>query len=221
MLLKIDPHLSSRFPELRALVAFVHGVSVQRESTELEAFKQSVFEELRVKYTLDSIKNQPIFRAYRDFYWRIGIDPTKTRPAGEALLRRIVAGKNFPKINTLVDAYNMTSAKTGVAIGAFDYSKIRGSLLLRNANPGEKFLGIGMNKPETLGGNEPVVSDDEKLIAIYPYRDSEETKITLDTKEVLLLICGVPGIGEEKLREAATLTVEFISKFCHGRGEIP
>ena len=221
MWLKVEAELANRFPDLKALIAYVHEVTVQKENLELEEFKQSVIQDLKSHYSLDSIKEQPIFRACRDFYWRIGIDPTKTRPSAEALLRRVVAGKPFPRINTVVDAYNLASASTGIAIGAFDYSKIEGDLLLRSARPGERFRGIGMQEPEILKGNEPVVSDSKKLIAIYPYRDSDETKVTEKTKEVLLLICGVPGIPEEKLQYAAELTIDYITRFCGGKGELP
>jgi len=49
------------------------------------------------------LKNDSVVRAYRDFYWRIGIDPTKTRPSGEALRRRLARGNRFPRINIVVD----------------------------------------------------------------------------------------------------------------------
>jgi DNA/RNA-binding domain of Phe-tRNA-synthetase-like protein len=218
MKLSVSTDLAERFPGLQALACYVEGVEVTREKSELERFKLEVAEEIRSSYALETVKDAPIFRAYRDFYWRAGIDPTKTRPAGEALVRRILSGKVLPKINTLVDAYNLASARTGIAIGAFDLSKVRGKLLLRFANAGEEFKGIGMQKAEILEGNRPVVSDGEKLIAIYPYRDSDETKVTEATKDVLLLICGVPGISEEQLRKTAELTIELITRFCGGRG---
>jgi len=220
MWLAVDEKLNERFPELKALVASVHGVKVERENEQLEEFKKQLLGKLKEKYTLEQLKDLEIFRAYRDFYWRIGIDPTKTRPAGEALLRRVLAGKPFPKINTLVDAYNLASVQSGIAIGAFDRSRLRGDLLLRSAKAGESFRGIGICDQEILQGNEPVVCDEEKIIAIYPYRDSDETKITKQTAEVLLLICGVPGISDSKLRETAELTIKYITEFCGGRGEI-
>jgi DNA/RNA-binding domain of Phe-tRNA-synthetase-like protein len=218
MKLNVSTDLAERFPGLQALVRCIEGVEVTREKSELEQFKLEVAEEIRSSYTLETVKDAPIFRAYRDFYWRVGIDPTKTRPSGEALVRRILSGKVLPKINTLVDAYNLASAKTGIAIGAFDLAKVGGELLLRFAIAGEEFKGIGMQEAEILEGNEPVVSDGEKLIAIYPYRDSDETKVTEATKDVLLLICGVPGISEEQLRKTAELTVRFITRFCGGQG---
>ncbi|HUW43054.1 MAG TPA: hypothetical protein VMW02_02320, partial [Thermoplasmata archaeon] len=45
--------------------------------------------------TLEAVKDRPDFRAYRDFFWRLGVDPTKTRPASEALIRRILKGSSI------------------------------------------------------------------------------------------------------------------------------
>jgi len=216
MWLKVDPALKDEFPELRSLVFTIEAVRVDRISEELEEFKAKAMEDVKKNYRLETVKDQPILRAYRDFFWRIGIDPTKVRPAAEALIRRILGGKPLPTINTLVDAYNLASIKSCIALGAFDMNNIRGELIMRRAKPAEEFLGIGMKSPIQLDGNEIVVGDKEKLIAIYPYRDSDETKVTERTKNVLFLSCGVPRISEEKLREASELTAEYVTKFCGG-----
>jgi DNA/RNA-binding domain of Phe-tRNA-synthetase-like protein len=216
----IQPELKKHFPELQVLVCRVCGVRVEREKVELQQFKEKVIEEIKRTYDLATVKDVPIFRAYRDFFWRIGTDPTKNRPAAEALIRRVIAGKPLPTINTLVDAYNLASIKSCIAMGAFDMGKLSGDLVLRFAEKEEKFLGIGMGEPIELKGNELVVSDAEKLIAIYPYRDADETKVTLLTKNVLLLICGAPGIEEKILGGAAQTSIEYVTRFCGGEGRI-
>jgi len=216
MILKTNPGLAKRFPGLHALIVRIEGVNIQKEKAELQAFKREIVEEIRKAHDLATVKDTTIFRVYRDFFWRVGIDPTKIRPAAEALVRRILAGKPIPTVNTLVDAYNLASIRTGVAMGAFDADRLRGELELRPAREGEEFFGIGMSEPVELEGNEPVVADVEKLIAIYPYRDADETKVTEATKNVVLLICGVPGIEERVLTDAARVAVEFITRFCGG-----
>ena len=220
MVLKISVDLGERFPGLRVLVVHVNGVGVEREKVELQQFKEKVIDEIKRTYDLATVKDVPIFRAYRDFFWRIGTDPTKNRPAAEALIRRVLAGKPLPTINTFVDAYILASIKLCIAMGALDIGKWSGDLVLRFAQRGEKFLGIGMGEPIELKGNELVVSDAEKLIAIYPYRDADETKITLATKNVLLLICGAPGIDEKILEDAAQTAIEHVTRFCGGEGRI-
>lgn len=220
MVIVISGELKERFPDLRVLTAHVNGVKVKKENFALQRFKGDVTEEIKQIYSLATVKDVPIFRAYRDFFWRIGIDPTKNRPAAEALIRRILAGKLLPSINTLVDAYNLASIKSCISIGAFDVARVKGDLVLRLARKGEEFTGIGMEKPIVLEGNEAVVSDSEKLIAIYPYRDADETKVTEKTRDVLLLICGAPGISEEVLEDAARVTTDYVTRFCGGEGRL-
>lgn len=220
MVLKIDVQLKTRFPELKVLTCEIEGVKVEKRNVELEKFQNEITKQVREQYDLESLKNLSTFRAYRDFFWRVGIDPTKNRPAAEALIRRILGGKTIPSINTLVDAYNLASIKTEIALAAFDADKLKGDLLMRFAEKGEEFLGIGMKKPMLLKGGEIVVSDGEKLVAMYPYRDADSTKITEKTKNVVLLVCGVPSIGEEKLQNAARVALEIITRFCGGEARM-
>jgi len=220
MKLRIDVQLKTRFSDLTVLTCNIKDVNVEKQNAELEKFKGEITEKAKEKYDLNSVRNLPTFRAYRDFFWRVGIDPTKNRPAAEALIRRVLGGRALPRINTLVDAYNLASIKTEIALAAFDANKLKGDLLMRFAEKKEKFLGIGMEKPMLLRGGEIVVSDNQKLVAIYPYRDADSTKITEKTENVVLLVCGVPGIGEETLQKAAQVALEYITSFCGGEGRI-
>ena len=216
MLLEVDRGLSSRFPGLSARIIRIRGVEVRRGHPELERFKAEVIERVRARWTLDQLREHPLFRAYRDFFWRVSVDPTKTRPAAEALIRRLLHGRPLPRINTLVDAYNLASVDTAVALAAFDENGLVGELLMREAEAGEEFLGIGMERPAVLRGGEVVVADGEKLVAIYPYRDADACKITEETGQVLVLVCGVPNIGDEALDQAGRVAVEYVTRFCGG-----
>jgi len=216
--MRVVPELQSFFPGLRVVELKMEGLEVQSTDPTLESFKREVQEIVRHGFTsLTEVKDRPIFRAYRDFFWRVGIDPTKVRPAGEALTRRILGGRDLPTVNTVVDAYNIASIETSVAIAAFDLGTIDGeSLVMRRAVKGEPFHGIGMVSPDSLTGVEVVIEDQEsgKLVAVYPYRDSDDSKVTERTKGVLFMMCGVPGIDETTLERARDLTKEYIGRFC-------
>lgn len=220
MAVTIDPKLREVFPDLNVISGRVDGVEVRSVDPELENFKEEVFSHVKQSYDLRSLKDGQTFRAYRDFFWRVGVDPTKTRPAAEALIRRILRGRPIPRINTLVDAYNLASVKTEVAIAAFDVAKLSGPLTLRFAAGGERFRGIGMQKTVTLRGGEVVISDGVRLVAIYPYRDSDDSKITEKTRSALIIACGVPGISEERLMLAVETSLDLIVRFCGGRKNI-
>ncbi len=214
MRLNVDPPLRETFPGLDAHLVEVGGLRVRDRDERLDAFVPTLVQEFHEHLQLETLKDEPHLRAYRDFYWRVGIDPTKIRPASEALLRRVLQGKELPRINTLVDAYNLASMKTRIAIAAFDAARIHGDFHMRLAHAGETFLGIGMDAPVVLKGVEVVCEDDEGLVAIYPYRDAHRTRATTETTATYFMTCGVPGIERDALVESAAVTLELVERFC-------
>lgn len=159
-------------------------------------------------------------RAYRDFYWKLDIDPTKTRPSGKALLRRVLHAKELPRISTVVDAYNLASMKTIIPISGFDKDQLNPPFQVRFARNSETFTGIGMNKPMTLTDKMLVLADEKQILCIYPYRDSDHTKITGQTRNVLIVGYGAPGITEEQLKEAVETTISYIKLVSDGKTEM-
>ena len=220
MEIMIAQDLRNRFPDLKVLAFSVKDVKVTKRKDELEEFKKLVFDEVRRRYSLETVKDVPVFRAFRDFFWKIGIDPTKNRPAAEALVRRILAGKPIPSINTAADACNLASIKSEVPLATFDEDKIKDKLTMRFALKEESFLGIGMTKPMSLNGGEVVISDSQRIVALYPHRDADYSKLTEKTRNVTILVCGVPGISLETLNQSKKIAIEYINKFCNGRTEI-
>lgn len=196
---------------IELIAVCLEGVTVEPSGKEFRSFRGQKLKELRDRYSLETIKDHPIVRAYRDFYWRIGIDPTKVRPSSEALIRRVLQGKEIPEINNAVDCYNLASMLTLISIGAYDRAKLEGELTLRYSS-GEEFAGIGGKKLVT--SRHIVVSDGEKIINIFPYRDSDATKVTPETKEVHLLLSKVEGIEESYVEWAAGYTRELVARFC-------
>ncbi len=209
------------FPGLYVAEGGIRSVRIQEVHPELEALKIAIAQEVRSRYTLDQVRDNPVFRAYRDFFWSVGVDPTKVRPASEALVRRILSGKPLPVINTAVDAYNLASAESGIPIAAFDADLLEGGLTLRFARLGEKFLGIGMKAPILLHANQVVMTDGAAIIAIYPYRDSDFTKVTPGTTHIHIVSCGVPRIESEKVIGAYRTVTRFLEKFTGGTGSNP
>jgi DNA/RNA-binding domain of Phe-tRNA-synthetase-like protein len=210
MKLNIDNKIKIRFPEIIIPIVEIMDVKVEKFSKSIEILKKKVVEDIRNTYFINTLKDVPIIRAYRNFYWNIGIDPTKTRPAAEALIRRVLGGQPIPRINTIVDSYNIASIHTGVALAVFDKQRIQGDLFLRFSKKGERFKGIGMNDEIELKGDEIIISDDTRLVAIYPHRDSDYSKVYDKTKNILLIACGVPGIEEELLKKALKVASEYI-----------
>ena len=67
-------------------------------------------------------------QAVREMYRRVGLDPTKTRPSNEALLRRVRRGDPFPRVNALVDAVNLCSLEWQLPYGVYDRAALAGPI---------------------------------------------------------------------------------------------
>jgi len=171
--------------------------------------------------TEDINKIEPII-AYRQILKATGVDYHSKRPSPEALLRRIVLGKGLYTINTAVDAYNLAVIERGIGLGGFDYKKISPPVVLRFAGEGEEMHLLGDEEPTKVEKGEAVYSDNEKLLTLdLNYRDIDKTKITLETKDIILFADGGPNINPENVRDTLKLGADYIVQFCGGKiGEI-
>jgi DNA/RNA-binding domain of Phe-tRNA-synthetase-like protein len=121
----------------------------------------------------------------RDLYRLFGIDPTRTRPSSESLLRRVLQGKPLPRILNAVDLCNLCALRFLLPIGLYDAAKIRGAVTLRRGGPGESFEGIRKDDVRLLG--RPVLADEEGPFG-NPTSDSLRTSVTPSTRALWMVI---------------------------------
>src|SRR5262245_39082120 len=115
----------------------VDGLTVREHDNGLDAPLQDAAAAARL------MADRPdITVAVRTMYRRVHLDPTKTRPSSEALLRRIRKGDELPRINGLVDVINWCSLESQLPFGLYDREHIRGAVVLRLGRPGEQYAGI-------------------------------------------------------------------------------
>jgi len=216
MKLLISDDVKESFPDLRLAYLEVKGMRIGSESGKIADLLKEASEKVRREMNIETVKDRADYRAYRDFFWKQGVDPTKTRPAAEALARRVLKGSSKPRINDFVDAYNIASLETGVPIAAFDMEALEEEMTLRYSVQGEEFLGIGMEGSKLLEERVMVMSSGADLVAIYPYRDADASRITTETVDALLVSCGAPGIPLEILTVAAGRARDNIISACGG-----
>jgi DNA/RNA-binding domain of Phe-tRNA-synthetase-like protein len=201
----IDSILARTFPGI-----YLSTKEVQVDVRQSRNFDEQVAKlRASIGYTLENLKDNPIIRAYRDFYWKIGIDPTKIRPSSEALVRRILSGSSIPMINNVVDAGNLASIETLIPIGLYDLDKMVGEPVLRFARHGEEFIDI-TGRVRKIESNTIVLADDIGLIHIFPHRDSLRTMIQWDTKRVLIVACGVENVPNSLVDYAVDRVIHYL-----------
>lgn len=169
--------------------------------------------EFRQQYTLEELNKRPAILATRLAYKALGKEPGRYRPSAEALCRRILREIPLYRVDTLVDIINIVSVKTGFSIGAFDLNKIEGEkLILGVGKAGEEFEAIGRGQLNIEGL--PVYRDTVGGIGT-PTSDHDRTKITSDTRQLLVIINGYNG--EEGLQRAINLSVDLLKKYADAK----
>jgi DNA/RNA-binding domain of Phe-tRNA-synthetase-like protein len=172
-------------------------------------------ERFRNELTTESLKDMTSIAATRRVYKACGKDPSRYRPASEALIRRMLQGKELYQRDTLVDLVNLASIAYGYSIGGFDADKFVGNTLtLGIGREGEPYEGIGRGLLNICGL--PVYRDAEGGVGT-PTSDNERTKMTLDTRHLVVLINGYDG-NEQRVRENAQYIQQLLRKYCQSDG---
>ena len=112
------------------------------------------------------------------------IDNVRVGPSPQ-WLRAKIESVGVRSINNIVDISNFVMLELGQPTHAFDADKLKGSINVRLAHDGEKFLALD-GKTYSLKPDNCVVADQERAVGIGGVMGGEETGVTGSTKNVLL-----------------------------------
>lgn len=178
---------------------------------------ETLCNKFRKELTTESLKEITSIAATRRVYKVCGKDPSRYRPASEALIRRVLQGKGLYRLNTLVDLVNLASIAYGYSIGGFDADKFEGdTLTLGIGREGEPYEGIGRGMLNIHGL--PVYRDAKGGVGT-PTSDNERTKITEETRHLVVLINGYDG-NEQRVRENAEYIQTLLRKYGQSDGGV-
>ena len=121
----------------------------------------------------------------RALFHQLGVDPTKTRPSSEALLRRVVQGKGLPRVNLAVDVCNLCSLEHQLPLGLYDREFVKGVVHARAGREGEGYPGIRKQRVNLAG--RLLLADDEGPFGA-PTSDSERTSVSPVTTRLLVVV---------------------------------
>lgn len=187
------------------------NISNTQYSADLWSEIDTLGAEYRATLTTESLKGMTSIQATRRIYKLCGKDPSRYRPSGEALVRRVLQGKGLYQVDTLVDLINLASMKYGYSIGAFDADKFSGdTLTLGIGKEGEPYEGIGRGMINIAGL--PVYRDAIGGVGT-PTSDHERTKVSLSTTRLLVLVNGYDG-SEQGVTDTAEYIIKLLNKYC-------
>ncbi len=150
----------------------------------------------------------------RALYRAIGLDPTKTRPSSEALLRRVRRGDTLPRVNTIVDLCNWCSVETQIAFGVYDRDRIAGDAVsLRLGADSEGYDGIRKDRVNVAG--RLTLVDAEGPFG-NPTSDSLRTSVSEATTRVLFVLFAPAATPAADYARAVALTAERVTTHAGG-----
>ena len=152
-------------------------------------------------------------QAVRAMYRRVGLDPTKTRPSNEALLRRIRKGDHLPRVNSLVDVINWCSVECQLPYGLYDGSHVNGDVTLRLGRDGEEYAGI---RKDVVHVAARIMLADRDGPFGNPTSDSARTMVTTSTTEALVVIFAPRDTEAARLEHVLETTAARIATIAGG-----
>lgn len=217
MKIKIEAAIIKQFPDTKIGVLIAENVNNKTRSEKISMFIGQVEEKIRKAYSLEDITSVDKIVDWREAYRSFGCKPSEYRSSVEALLRRILQGKELPLINPIVDIYNLISIKYFLPAGGGNLDKIKGTINLTIAQGTEHFVMLGSSTPVPIKSGEVIYIDDEEVLCrAWNYRESDKTKITEDTRNVYLLLEGLKNTSDEEITNALSELAELISVYCGG-----
>jgi DNA/RNA-binding domain of Phe-tRNA-synthetase-like protein len=190
-------------PIVRPGVLWLDGATVVEREPRLHAPLAAAEAAVRIAPPVETT-------SVRTMYKRVGLDPTKTRPSSEALLRRIRKGDSLPRINSMVDVCNWCSLEFQLPYGLYDADRIEGDVDLRLGQPGESYAGI--RKDDVHVGGRITLADARGVFG-NPTSDSARTMVTPQTTRALLVVFTPKEVDVQTLARVLDATSARMTEF--------
>ncbi len=149
----------------------------------------------------------------RNLYKSFSMDPSRHRPSSEALLRRVMKGKDLYRINNAVDSCNLASLTFLLPVGMYDLDLVVGDISLRAGLPDESYQGIRKGDVH-LSGRLGLFDQDGPFGS--PTSDSARTCVSEKTKSILAVIMATNSFPENKMEAALSTFGYLFGKYCNG-----
>jgi|SRR5579859_5403388 len=199
-----------RFGAFRVGVVLAEGLTIQPEQPpELASAIRAAEQEAAAALEGLALADVPELRCWREAYKAFGVKKTSYRSSVERLLKRVQQGGGLPRVNNLVDAYNLISLRYRMPVGADDLEKVVSPLGFRFARPGDSFIALGdeTETPDPPAPAEVVYADAEKLLCRRWnwYQDARSAISPTTTRAVLTV---------QALEPTASLVEEAVQHLC-------
>lgn len=221
MKIKISPAIFEVFPGLHTGVVKAKGIDNLGNSSAVQESIRKVQTGIRDTFSPEILADHPKIQNWHKAYASFGAKPKKHRSSVESLYRMTLEGRKLRPINRIVDIYNYVSLLHMIPVGGDDLAKVEGDIELRFARGNEPFSPLGSQEVQIVRGGEVVYADErEVLCRRWNWRECEKTKMTEETRDVLLVSEGLPPVTSGEIEKAVMTLSRMIEKYCGGEIDV-
>lgn len=203
--LHITPEVAAHHPRYQALVLVAENLQNGPSTSFTDQLLQQVEEEVRSRFEASSLKDHPHTQAWREAYRSFGMKPQRFQNSAEALISRVLKGNPLPRINRLVDVYNLISVRYALPCGGEDIGHVQGTVSLMYATGTEVFDTVkeGQQVTEHPQVGEVVWADDLGVTCrAWNWRQGTRTRLTGQTHSAYFLLEHLLPDGQLELEAA-------------------
>jgi DNA/RNA-binding domain of Phe-tRNA-synthetase-like protein len=211
----VSPAVYKKFPDFVCGIVIVKDIQIAQKNKRIKKPLNKMIEQRKAEG--QDLINHPYLKAWDEAHRRFGSDPEQYLPSIKSLLTRIMSGGGLPFINSVVTIFNYISIKYLVPCGGDDIKKISGNLCLDFATGEESFVGLGSTEVEHPEKGEVIYYDDmskQIMCRRWNWRNAEFSKISDDTKEIVINVDGIEGIPTSVIIEARDELASLLQEHC-------
>src|ERR1700761_15339 len=215
--LGVNQEIFERFPNYQVTILYASGLNNTPSTEESTSWLREAEAESGERFGHQSLKDHPHIRLWQDAFSSFGAKPSKYPSSVEALLKRVLADKDLPSINALVDAYNACSIRYVIPIGGEDRDRLRSNLELRFMAGTETFDTVNAGQPvvETVPAGEVAWADAEGVTCRrWNWRQCRRTALTTDTGNAYFVLDHLAPYAAEMLGAASDELEKRILHLC-------
>ena len=218
MRFQIEDGIWDMFPDLIIGVVTAQGIDNSGEALELRSLIQTAQQHIRAGYESGNLSQIPRIQAWRQAYSTFGAKPKKYKSSIESLCRMSLKGLPLRSVNTVVDIYNLISLKHLVPAGGDDMDKVEGDITLAFASGEERFVPLNGFEEEFVKPGEVIYRDERGVLCRrWNWRECDRTKMTEFTRNVCLMVEGLPPVDHGTIQEVLVELGGLITRYCGGK----
>ena len=197
------------------------GLTNHATAAEFERILSQTTDALLASLSTESIANDPELRGFRLLHDAVKRSNKKNVASPENLLNILLQRRLMPRINVLVDIYNLVSLESRLALGAHDVDKIAGDVHLRLTNGSETFWPLGSSENKGVSAGEYAYIDSSNdIICRLEVRQVEKTKVELHTSDCFYIVQGSSATSSTHLDWTVNRLISLTHSFCGGTADV-